>query len=140
MKIVYGVCSWGLGHATRSLPIIRKLIDEKNDLTIISSGRSLDLLKKELGNGNKYFDIPDYPVLISENTRQFVVKSFVYWPAFIKRMESGLQKLKKILDKLLLPFDDGLAEKEWNWKPEYGLERIVGDFLEELRTRPECYA
>ena len=99
MNIVYGVCSWGLGHATRSLPIIRKLIDEKNDLTIISSGRSLDLLKKELGNGNNYFDIPDYPVLISENTRQFVVKSFVYWPAFIKRMESGLQKLKKILDK-----------------------------------------
>jgi len=99
MKIIYGICSWGLGHATRSLPVIRKLIDEKNDLTIISSGRSLDLLKKELGEGIEYYDIPDYPILVSENTRQFVVKGFIYWPAFIKRMESGLQQLKKILNK-----------------------------------------
>jgi uncharacterized protein (TIGR00661 family) len=99
MRIIYGICSWGLGHATRSLPVIRKLIDEKNDVSIISNGRSLELIKKEIGDKAEYFNIPDYPILVSENTRQFVVKSFVYWPAFIKRMESGLQKLKKILEK-----------------------------------------
>jgi uncharacterized protein (TIGR00661 family) len=99
MRIIFGICSWGLGHATRSLPIIRKLIDEKNDLTIITSGRSLKLLKNELGNGINYYDIPDYPMLVSETTRQFIVKSAIYWPAFIKRMESGLQKLKKIIEK-----------------------------------------
>lgn len=98
MDIIYGVCSWGLGHATRSLPVIRKLIDENNNLTIISSDRSLELLKKELGNDIDYYDIPDYPILLSENSRQFIAKSFVYWPMFIKRMESGLQKLKKILE------------------------------------------
>ncbi|MDH7507214.1 MAG: glycosyltransferase family protein [Candidatus Thermoplasmatota archaeon] len=98
MNIIYGVCSWGLGHATRSLPVIRKLIDENNNLTIISSNRSLDLLKKELGDNLEFYDIPDYPMLISENSRQFMAKSFVYWPLFIKRIESGLQKLKKILE------------------------------------------
>jgi len=98
MNIVYGVCSWGLGHATRSLPVIRKLIDENNKLTIISSDRSLELLKKELGHDPEYYDIPDYPMLLSENSRQFMAKSFVYWPMFIKRMNSGLQKLKKILE------------------------------------------
>ena len=98
MNIIYGVCSWGLGHATRSLPVIRKLIEENNNLTIISDGRSLELLKKELGNNLEYYDIPDYPMLLSENSRQFMAKSFVYWPMFIKRMESGLQKLKKILE------------------------------------------
>jgi uncharacterized protein (TIGR00661 family) len=98
MNIVYGVCSWGLGHATRSLPIIRKLIEEDNKLTIISNGRSLELLKKELGNNINYFDIPDYPMLLSENSRQFMAKSVIYWPSFIARMESELQKLKKILD------------------------------------------
>jgi uncharacterized protein (TIGR00661 family) len=100
MKIIYGICSWGLGHASRSLPVIRKLIDENNELTIISNGRSLDFLKKELGNNIKYFDIPDYPMLLSENSRQFMAKSAVYWPSFIGRMESELQKLKKILDKI----------------------------------------
>ena len=98
MNIIYGVCSWGLGHATRSLPVVRKLVEENNNLTIISSDRSLDLLKKELGDDIDYYDIPDYPMLISENSRQFMAKSFVYWPMFIKRMESGLQKLKKILE------------------------------------------
>ena len=98
MNIVYGVCSWGLGHATRSLPVIRKLIKENNKLTIISNGRTLELLKKELGDDLDYYDIPDYPMLLSENSRQFMAKSFVYWPMFIKRMESGLQKLKKILE------------------------------------------
>jgi len=98
MKIIYGVCSWGLGHATRSLPVIRKLIEEGNDLAIISNGRALELLKKELGKDIEYFDIQDYPMLLSENSRQFMAKSVIYWPAFIKRMESGLQKLQKILE------------------------------------------
>ena len=97
MKVIYGVCSWGLGHATRSLPVIRKLIQEDNEVTIISNGRSLELLKKELGDKIDFFDIPDYPMLLSENSRQFMAKSVVYWPSFIARMESGLQKLKKIL-------------------------------------------
>ena len=99
MKIIYAVCSWGLGHATRSLPVIRELIKENNKVTIISNGRSLELLKKELGENIEYFDIPDYPMLLSENSRQFMAKSVVYWPSFIARMESGLQSLKKILEK-----------------------------------------
>ena len=28
MTILYGVCAWGLGHATRSLPILRRLVDD----------------------------------------------------------------------------------------------------------------
>ena len=97
MKVIYGVCSWGLGHATRSLPLIRKLIAEDNELTIISNGRSLELLKKELGQNIEYIDIPDYPMLLSENARQFMAKSIVYWPMFIRRMQKGLSKLTKML-------------------------------------------
>jgi uncharacterized protein (TIGR00661 family) len=97
MDIIYSICSWGFGHATRSLPVIRKLIKENNNLTIISHGRTLKLLQKELGDNVTYHDIPDYPLIISKNTEQFLAKSIVYWPYFIKRMESGLQQLKKIL-------------------------------------------
>lgn len=99
MEIIYGVCSWGLGHATRSLPVIRKLVSEKHSVTVISNGRSLEVLKKELGDTVGYVDIPDYPMLVSENTRQFLAKSMVYWPVFIKRIEDGLAQLQKILDK-----------------------------------------
>lgn len=97
MKVIYGICSWGLGHATRSLPVIRRLIKENNELTIISNGRSLDLLRNELNGKANFIDIPDYPMLISENSRQFIAKSIIYWPLFIKKMESGLQKLTRIV-------------------------------------------
>ena len=49
-------------------------------------------------------------------------------------------ELQKIIDKLLLPIDDSIARKEWNWKPEYDQERIVDDFLEEMRVHPQRYA
>ena len=99
MNIIYAVCSWGLGHATRSLPIIRKLIDENNNVTIISTDRSLKLLQNELGDNIQHIEIADYPMLLSENARQFLAKSVIYWPLFIKRMESGLQRLTKILER-----------------------------------------
>ncbi len=99
MEIIYGICSWGLGHATRSLPVIRKFISEDNNLTIISNGRSLELLKKELGENACYVDIPDYPMLLSENSRQFMAKSLIYWPLFIRNIESGLIKLNNLLEK-----------------------------------------
>jgi uncharacterized protein (TIGR00661 family) len=97
MKIIYGVCSWGLGHATRSLPVIRKLIDENNKVTVISHGRSLELLRKELGDNAKYVEIRDYPMLLSENSRQFMAKSMVYWPTFLHRINMGLSRLTKML-------------------------------------------
>ena len=99
MELIYGVCSWGLGHATRSLPVIRKLLRENNKVTVISHGRCLRLLQEELGNQARYIDIQDYPMLLSENARQFMAKSLIYWPLFIKRMESGLQRLSKILQE-----------------------------------------
>jgi len=97
MKIVYGVCSWGLGHATRSLPVIRALLKEDHELTVISHDRALTLLQSELGDTASYEDIPDYPMLLSENRRQFLAKSAVYWPVFIHRIEQGLQSLQDVL-------------------------------------------
>lgn len=97
MDIIYSICSWGLGHATRSLPILRRLIKENHHITVISNGRSLQLLQNELKDAVDYEDIPDYPMLVSKNTQQFIAKSLVYWPVFIKRMEAGLQQLGKLL-------------------------------------------
>jgi len=99
MRVIYSICSWGLGHATRSLPVIRKLQRENNELTIISHGRSLDLLKKELGSNIDYYDIRDYPMLLSAKPRQFMAKSMIYWPMFIRNIQLGISNVKKIIDK-----------------------------------------
>ena len=36
-------------------------------------------------------------------------------------------------------YDDTRAEKEWGWKPEYSLDRMIADFYAELRANPERY-
>jgi nucleoside-diphosphate-sugar epimerase len=48
-------------------------------------------------------------------------------------------ELQKILDKLFLPLDDSVARNEWNWMPEYDQERIVDDFIKEMRIHPHRY-
>ena len=38
-------------------------------------------------------------------------------------------------------FDDSRAREEWGWEPLYGdLEKIVADFIKEVRTKPEYYS
>jgi nucleoside-diphosphate-sugar epimerase len=49
------------------------------------------------------------------------------------------RELQKILDKLFLPLDDSMARNEWNWMPEYDQERIVDDFIKEMRIHPHRY-
>jgi len=38
-----------------------------------------------------------------------------------------------------IKFEDTCAEKEWGWKPEFSLDRMIADFYTELRKNPERY-
>jgi len=44
-----------------------------------------------------------------------------------------------ILDRLLLPLEDSNARKEWGWNYEYDQERIVDDFIQELKLNSQRY-
>jgi threonine 3-dehydrogenase len=37
------------------------------------------------------------------------------------------------------PFDDRCAREEWGWQPEYDPERLIEDFIADLRQHPERY-
>lgn len=45
--ILYAVLNWGLGHATRSIPIIDELISQGHRIVLASDGDALKLLKRE---------------------------------------------------------------------------------------------
>jgi len=51
-KVLFAVSSLGLGHATRSLPIINKL-KKDHKLTIISYGNTLKFLNTETNTSSK---------------------------------------------------------------------------------------
>ncbi|UCF08153.1 MAG: glycosyltransferase [Thermoplasmata archaeon] len=99
MRVLYGICSWGLGHATRSLPIIRKLIDEGDEVTLISTGRSLELLNMELGDSAEYWDFPDYPLPYTERSKVFIIKFCFFAPRLVTSVISEHKKLVKLIDE-----------------------------------------
>ncbi len=47
LHILISPLDWGLGHATRCIPVIRQLIKAGNQITLAGNGRSLVLLQKE---------------------------------------------------------------------------------------------
>jgi uncharacterized protein (TIGR00661 family) len=69
-KILYAVLNWGLGHATRSLPIIQYLKKKGHQLHIASDGLALQFLKKEC-QGFTFSSLPGYDVHYAD-TRLFV--------------------------------------------------------------------
>jgi nucleoside-diphosphate-sugar epimerase len=44
------------------------------------------------------------------------------------------------LDNSLRPLDDRFARDEWGWKPTYGVDAMIDDFLAELSQHPQRYA
>jgi len=70
-KILFGVLNWGLGHATRSIPIIQNFLDEGHEVLIASDGDSLSLLKQT------------FPYLITEKLPSYQIK-YSKNPKFLK--------------------------------------------------------
>lgn len=61
MKILYAVLDMGLGHATRSLPVIRALERRGCDVVVGSSGGALRLLSEECP-GTAMVELPAYAI------------------------------------------------------------------------------
>lgn len=87
MKIAYAVCSLGLGHASRSLPLIKSLIKEGHDITVIAHGRSRNYIERSL-EGIEIIDLPDYPIEYTKNRASFfpniLLKSPAIFSSFIE--------------------------------------------------------
>src|SRR5512137_2737478 len=93
--------SWGLGHATRDIPIIEELLARGHEVTIGSSGNALALLKKECPQCN-FLLLKDYPAPYSS--------SRFFLPPFAARTPSLLQAIS--LDKKR--FDEILSENRFD--------------------------
>lgn len=59
--VLFCVLNWGLGHATRSIPIIRYLEECKCTVVIASDGDALSYLRTEFPN-NAFYALPSYNV------------------------------------------------------------------------------
>jgi uncharacterized protein (TIGR00661 family) len=86
---------WGLGHATRCIPVINALLSEKCDVLIAGSGRSLDLLRIEFPQ-IKTFELPAYDPEYPTNG-SMVWKMIVQLPKFLKTIKEEHVAIEKII-------------------------------------------
>ncbi len=85
MRILYAVCGWGLGHATRSLPVLRRLVAD-HDVILYAEGPALALLEAELAGARvRVVRAVPYPGIFG---RALALRFFVRGPALVRAMRA----------------------------------------------------
>src|SRR3990172_411450 len=97
MKVLFAVGSWGLGHATRDLPLITRLLETGSHVTIISTDRALALLQRELGPRCEFFDWPDVPKPLARTARLFYTKFALSAPLLFRTILTEHRTLQDLL-------------------------------------------
>ena len=78
-KILVAPLNWGLGHATRCIPIIEALENHGYEPVIASNGAALELLKKEFPLLTA-LELPEYHIEYAKNGAFFKLKMLLQMP------------------------------------------------------------
>lgn len=97
MKILICPLNWGLGHATRCVPIIQQLIAEGNELVLVSDGFPLAFLQQEFPS-LQCIELPSYSVRYG-NGRSQVAAMIKNFPAIVRGIFKEHFWLKELLKK-----------------------------------------
>ncbi len=89
---------WGLGHASRSVPLIRAFLGAGARVIVAADGDALDFLRQCFPDGVGFRVLPGKPVVYPRNTKRLslVVKLIRQLPGLlgsVKREHTHLQKL-----------------------------------------------
>lgn len=94
-KILVAPLDWGLGHATRCVPVVKALLARECEVLIASSGRSLSLLRKEFPMQEMFrltaYD-PEYP-----SGGNMLFKLGLQVPKFMRAISKENSEIEKIV-------------------------------------------
>jgi len=96
-RALYAVLNMGLGHATRSLPLIRALHSWGWEVLIASSGRALALLQQECPWARFAF-LPDYNIRYARN-RWLAAKVLVQTPKVLARIFLERREVDRLVSR-----------------------------------------
>jgi uncharacterized protein (TIGR00661 family) len=96
VKIFFPVLNWGLGHASRSLPLIRKYLDYGHEVICASDGEALSMLRKELPD-QMVLELPGYN--ISYDSRYMPYNMLKHGPGMLRTMWTEHDLTKAIVDR-----------------------------------------
>jgi uncharacterized protein (TIGR00661 family) len=96
-KVLVCPLNWGLGHATRCIPLINQLTEKGFNVVIAASGRPLILLKEEFPELD-FIDFPDYRISYpraSSLTNHIILQS----PFLFFKIRKEHRQLNKIIEQ-----------------------------------------
>ena len=85
-KVLFCVLNWGLGHASRSTPVIEFLISKGIQVDIASDGDALVLLQQKFPK-SKFIELPPYKIQYSKSAKALPFKLLCQVPKLIKSAE-----------------------------------------------------
>ncbi|WP_306350031.1 glycosyltransferase [Flavobacterium sp. '19STA2R22 D10 B1'] len=106
-KILVAPLNWGLGHATRCIPIINALEEHGYIPILASDGVALQMLKKEFPH-LQHLTLPSYEIVYAKNEHFFKWKIIWNSPKMIK----AIIRERKIIN---------------NWIEEYHIDGVISD-------------
>lgn len=96
MKIFFPVLNWGLGHASRSLPLIKKYLDHGHEVICASDGEALTMLRKELPD-QMVLQLPGYEILYG--SRFMPINMLKHGPGMLRTIRTEHELTKAIVER-----------------------------------------
>lgn len=81
-KVLICPLNWGLGHATRCVPIIRKLMAEGHEPVLVADGYPLQFLRQEFPS-LRFIELPSYSVYYASGSSQIGAMLFNF-PSIVR--------------------------------------------------------
>lgn len=113
-RILIAPLDWGLGHATRCIPIIRELLVQGCDVWIATEGAQEALLKAEFPE-LPFLNLPGYKISYSKTARGLLWKMIQQGPKMRRAIQLEHNWLKKVIT-------------------EYGIDAVISDNRYGLHT------
>ena len=122
MRVLVCPLDWGLGHATRCIPLIRALQANGHQVRIGAAGGGLGLLRGEFPELD-VFEFPGYRVRYAVSPRLFL--PVMLWQ--LPRVLSGMREESRRLEKILAdhPADVVISDGRYGVRPR----RLPGIFI-----------
>lgn len=96
--VVYAIIDWGLGHVTRSTPIIKRLIHDNNRVILVSYGKALSMLKQEFPDCT-ILEVKDTQIRYPKFGFLFVFAMVLQVPKMLIGWAHEHSQIKKIVKK-----------------------------------------
>lgn len=96
-RVLVAPLNWGLGHATRCIPIINALIVHGFEPVIASDGAALTLLQKEFP-GLSSVELPSYNITYAKNSKFFKLKLLTDSPKLLSTIKAEKKAIKQFIE------------------------------------------